>query len=115
MQIVGLTRRTARLLRNLSRAQRDLIFIVVLAVPLFAFIVAFDVFDRVYDWTIRHAFWELEELFALVFCLGLAGIVYAARRVADLRTEIAQREEAEREARRLARHDVLTGLPNRRL
>ena len=31
-----------------------------------------------------------------------------------MRSEIAQRQEAEREAHRLARHDVLTGLPNRR-
>ncbi len=57
---------------------------------------------------------HLEELIALTFYLGLAGIIYAARRVADLRGEMTQREHAEREAHRLASHDALTGLSNRR-
>jgi GGDEF domain-containing protein len=46
-----------------------------------------------------------------VSCLGVAALVYAARRLIDLRAEIARRQAAEEEAQRLARHDPLTGLP----
>lgn len=48
------------------------------------------------------------------FASALAAIVYGYRRVGDLRQEVSQRQRAEQEARWLARHDPLTGLPNRR-
>ncbi len=99
--------------RGSTRAQRDLLVIMALTVPLYVVIVANDVFDRVYQWSNRNSFW-LEELLALAVCLGLAAMVFGWRRLADLRGEISQRQAAEREANRLARHDALTGLPNRR-
>lgn len=46
--------------------------------------------------------------------LGLGAIVFSVRRMNDLNAEIDRREAAEDEANRLARHDALTGLPNRR-
>jgi len=100
--------------RNASRARRDFIIIAVLAVPLFALLLALDAFDVVFLWTVKHAAYELEEFLALLFCLGLAAIVYGYRRLVDLRQEVAQRQKAEQEASWLARHDPLTGLPNRR-
>jgi diguanylate cyclase (GGDEF)-like protein len=100
--------------RNASRARRDFIIIAVLAVPLFGLLLAVDAFDVVFLWTVEHAAYELEEVLALLFCLGLAAIVYGYRRLGDLRQEVAQRQKAEQEARWLARHDPLTGLPNRR-
>jgi diguanylate cyclase (GGDEF)-like protein len=100
--------------RNASRARRDFVIIAVLSVPLFALIVAVDAFDVVFVWIIKHASYELEEFLALLFCLGLAAVVYGYRRVGDLRQEVSQRQRAEQEAHWLARHDPLTGLPNRR-
>ncbi len=79
-----------------------------------SFILVVDAFDVVFSWTIKHASYELEEFLALLFCLGLAAVVYGYRRVGDLRQEVSQRQRAEEEARWLARHDPLTGLPNRR-
>jgi diguanylate cyclase (GGDEF)-like protein len=100
--------------RNASRARRDFVIIAVLSVPLYALIVAVDAFDVVFAWIIKHASYELEEFLALLFCLGLASVVYGYRRVGDLRQEVSQRQRAEQEVHWLARHDPLTGLPNRR-
>jgi diguanylate cyclase (GGDEF)-like protein len=90
------------------------VIIAVLSVPLYALIVAVDAFDVVFTWIIKHASYQLEELLALLFCLGLAAIAYGYRRVGDLRQEVSQRQGAEQEAHWLAHHDPLTGLPNRR-
>jgi len=46
---------------------------------------------------------------------GFASIVLLFRRARDLRREIGRREASEEHATRLARHDPLTGLPNRRV
>lgn len=56
----------------------------------------------------------LEEVMviAAIFCAGLT--VYAMRRLRESKRETARRIAAEREARTLALHDALTGLPNRR-
>ena len=97
-----------------TRAYIDLLLIVALIAPLFIFLVHLDAFDLIHDWSRAHEDWEVDELFALGFCLGLVAIVFSWRRLIDLRREMTRRKEAELESHRLARHDVLTGLPNRR-
>ena len=106
--------RAAAWYRGRSRAQRDLLVILALALPLYAMIRTVDVVDQRYGRTLHTLFWEFGEVVGLLFCLGLAFMVFAWRRLSDLKSEIAQRQEAEREAHRLAHHDILTGLPNRR-
>jgi len=56
----------------------------------------------------------LEEVMAIaaIFCAGLT--IFALRRLSEARREARARIAAEREARNLAMHDALTGLPNRR-
>ena len=100
--------------RGKSRAYFDLLLIALAVAPLYAYLVYIDAFDTVFQWSRAHEDWEIDELFALVFCLGLIAVAFSWRRLADIRREMAQRKEAENEAHRLARHDVLTGLPNRR-
>jgi diguanylate cyclase (GGDEF)-like protein len=51
-------------------------------------------------------------LIAALFCAGL--VVFALRRLSEAKRETARRIVAEQEARNLALHDALTGLPNRR-
>ncbi|WP_277980199.1 putative bifunctional diguanylate cyclase/phosphodiesterase [Sphingomonas phyllosphaerae] len=51
-------------------------------------------------------------LIAALFCGGL--VVFALRRLSEAKRETARRIVAEQEARNLALHDALTGLPNRR-
>jgi diguanylate cyclase (GGDEF)-like protein len=74
-----------------------------------------------YDWAIKlfrfavdHENWYIDDLLFMAFVLGLAMIVYGFRRYKDVSREIKARITAESEARNLARHDPLTGLPNRR-
>ena len=107
-------RRAVAWYRGRSRAIRDLFVIGALTIPLFMVIRGVDVLDRRYGGMLHDFFWDHEEIVGFLFCLGVAFIIYAWRRFMDLRREMMQRQEAEMEAHRLARHDVLTGLPNRR-
>src|ERR1700732_4830988 len=60
-----------------------------------------------------YAEWELDDIIFVTFVLSIALTIYSVRRHRDLANEIRARTIAEREARDLARHDPLTGLPNR--
>jgi diguanylate cyclase (GGDEF)-like protein len=73
-----------------------------------------DLFDKTFHWAKEHQSWGIDNLFMVSFVIGLAMIVYSYRRLEDLSQEIAARRLAEEEARKLARHDPLTGLANRR-
>lgn len=55
------------------------------------------------------------EIFTVLISTTFAMLVLFVRRARALRREITRREESEELANRLARHDPLTGLPNRRL
>jgi diguanylate cyclase (GGDEF)-like protein len=101
-------------LRGMPQAQRDLITILALSVPVYVFLVWINAFDLFFKYSRTHEDYQLDELVALVFFIGLAAIVFSARRINDLRKEMQERRAAEGEAQRLARHDALTGLPNRR-
>jgi predicted signal transduction protein with EAL and GGDEF domain len=79
------------------------------------------VVGTIYDWAIKllqfavdHQNWYIDDMLFMAFVLGLAMIVYGFRRYKDISREIKGRITAESEARNLARHDPLTGLPNRR-
>ena len=66
------------------------------------------------DFVERNEAWELDELASAVLVGSFASIVLLFRRSREMRKEINRREEAEELANTLARHDPLTGLPNRR-
>jgi diguanylate cyclase (GGDEF)-like protein len=70
--------------------------------------VYFDLFDNFASFAAGYQAWQLEEFAAAIFLLGLAALLFSIRRVFDLRAAHGQ-------AAKLARQDVLTGLPNRRL
>jgi diguanylate cyclase (GGDEF)-like protein len=57
----------------------------------------------------------LSSLVFLGFIMSFALVIASVRKSLRLRREMAFREMAESQAQTLARHDVLTGLPNRRL
>jgi diguanylate cyclase (GGDEF)-like protein len=74
----------------------------------------FDLAPRFFQFGINHADWEIDDL-TFTFCLmSIVLVIYSFRRIKDLSREVKARVVAETEARRLARHDPLTGLPNRR-
>lgn len=73
-----------------------------------------DFFDEFVEFAAEHEEWELDELVAVVIFAALASVVLLYRRAREMRGEIERREHAEERANELARHDPLTGLPNRR-
>jgi diguanylate cyclase (GGDEF)-like protein len=58
--------------------------------------------------------WEVDDAIFIVFMMSMALAVFTWRRMRDLHREVTARRAAEDAAQRLARHDPLTGLPNRR-
>jgi diguanylate cyclase (GGDEF)-like protein len=82
-------------------ATRDVIAL--LGVTVLASLVAhfYDLPPKLFEFAVEHANWEVDDLIFVVFVLNIAMLICGVRRY--------------REARSLARHDPLTGLPNRRL
>lgn len=74
----------------------------------------YDFALMVFQFGMDHSDWDADDIIFVVFVLGGAMTVYGFHRYQDLSREIKARITAEREARELARHDPLTGLPNRR-
>lgn len=81
---------------------------------LFVFAVKVDLFDWLYQVTRAHEDWQLDEILALLLCVGVGSLVFLAIRTRQLGHEIRRREAAERLAHDSARHDPLTGLANSR-
>jgi diguanylate cyclase (GGDEF)-like protein len=81
-------------------ATRDVIAL--LAITVLASLAAhfYDLPPKVFQFVMDHADWELDDIVFVVFLLNISMLVCGVRRY--------------REARSLARHDPLTGLPNRR-
>ena len=75
----------------------------------------FEAFELLYEYSRVHDEWELDELFILGVCMSIMLGVFFVRRTLQLRREVRLREQAEQTANVLSRHDILTGLPNRRV
>jgi diguanylate cyclase (GGDEF)-like protein len=90
--------------------------VVLVAAAALAYVVAhtYDLAPKLFQLGIDYAEWELDDMIFVVFVMSIAMMIYALRRYRDLSREINSRIGAELEARKLARHDPLTGLPNRR-
>lgn len=84
---------------------------VVLSSILFIWI---DAFDRFMRFAVEHEEWEVDELVSVAVFTAIASLILLYRRAQEMKHEIERREAAEEHANQLARHDPLTGLPNRR-
>ena len=96
------------------RDKRDAVIILAIAAVAYGVGTAYDVALHLFRFGIDHADYEVDDIIFVVFVLGLAMLVYGFRRYRDVSREIKARTIAERQALNLARHDPLTGLPNRR-
>ena len=73
-----------------------------------------DLFLKVADLARKYEGWGVDDAILMSFLLSIGLVIYSIRRLQDLSKEIKARSAAEDEAHKLARHDPLTGLPNRR-
>jgi diguanylate cyclase (GGDEF)-like protein len=113
---------SARLLRVFSadwsgwkrRDTKDAFVILCIAVLTFVVGTVYDAALTLFQFAIDHADQEADDIIFVVFVMGVAMTAYGFRRYQDVTREINARAIAEQEARNLARHDPLTGLPNRR-
>jgi len=109
--------RVGALVRRMDWRRRDIRDAVVLVVLLSAAYVASeygDLPDRLFEFGHEHADWGVDDALVMAGMMSLALLIYGCRRLMDLSKEIKARRAAEDEAQKLARHDPLTGLPNRR-
>jgi len=100
--------------REAMRVARSLAILAVAALAAYAISFGTDLFEKFHEFSRAHESWELDEIFGGLTIFALVLVVVSIRRVFELRRRIVEKERAEREAGRLARHDALTGLPNRR-
>jgi diguanylate cyclase (GGDEF)-like protein len=96
------------------RDTRDAIVLLVIGIITFLLADRYDLPPHLLQFGLDYADWEMDDLIFVVFMLSAALMIYGFRRYQDLSREIKARTAAELEARNLARHDPLTGLPNRR-
>jgi diguanylate cyclase (GGDEF)-like protein len=95
-------------------ATRDAILLFGIGIIIFAFAHVYDLPPHLLQFGLDYADWEVDDAIFVLFMLSVALMVYGDRRYRDLSAEMKARISAESEARKLARHDPLTGLPNRR-
>jgi diguanylate cyclase (GGDEF)-like protein len=113
--LVSLSRRALSLgLDWRVSATRDAILLFGIGIIIFAFAHVYDLPPHLLQFGLDHADWEVDDAIFVVFMLSVALMIYGFRRYRDLSVEMKARISAESEARELARHDPLTGLPNRR-
>ncbi|HXG78407.1 MAG TPA: EAL domain-containing protein [Methyloceanibacter sp.] len=93
---------------------KDLLVIAAVTLPLYVSAVWYEALDLFFELTRTHQNHAFDWLLLLVIFAGVAAKIFSIRRVIDLRREVAARRKTEADAYQLARHDVLTGLPNRR-
>jgi len=109
-----LVRHTRNLIASLRPATVDAIVISIFGVIIFFVEFFYDLAPRLFQFGMDYAEWEIDNLIFVVFVLSIGFAIFSYRRVKELAIEMKARRSAELEAKKLARHDPLTGLPNRR-
>ncbi|MGZ9811697.1 putative bifunctional diguanylate cyclase/phosphodiesterase [Pseudoroseicyclus sp. H15] len=87
---------------------------VLLGLALFVLFHLTDAFEAVYRGTRDYEAYQVDELLNIILIFGLIAPIVLVRTINRLRRALHRRAEAEAEASRIAHHDPLTGLHNRR-
>jgi diguanylate cyclase (GGDEF)-like protein len=110
--LVIATARAHALLRR--SGARDTLTILIITIVGFAIVEYWHLPEHVFAFLLAQGEWDLDDIAVTMNVVGVAMLFLYARRMRELSREMRGRASAEMEARRLARHDPLTGLPNRR-
>jgi diguanylate cyclase (GGDEF)-like protein len=97
-----------------SQRMADALLSFILSLITYAAAVWYDGFEALTELIAAHEEWQIDEILPALLISPLGLLFFAWRRAREVRREVALRTGAEEEARRLAAHDALTGLPNRR-
>jgi Diguanylate cyclase, GGDEF domain len=109
-----LVRRARNGVASLRPATMDAIIIFIFGVIFFFVDYHYDLAPRLFQFGMDYREWEIDNLIFVVFVMSIGFAIYSYRRVKELAVEMKSRRSAELEAKKLSRHDPLTGLPNRR-
>jgi diguanylate cyclase (GGDEF)-like protein len=101
--------------RLYNRSTIELVFWVSLIAFVCLVAVEIELYELFFDFSRTHEGWQLDEIFTTLSVVGLFGLIYSTLRIKDLSREVKRRRQAEENVEWTACHDVLTGLPNRRL
>jgi diguanylate cyclase (GGDEF)-like protein len=99
---------------SLRPATIDAAIISIFGVIIFFVEYFYDLAPKLFEFAIEYREWEIDNLIFDVFVLSIGFAIFSYRRVKELAVEMKARRSAELEAKKLSRHDPLTGLPNRR-
>ena len=102
-------------LTRILYANLDIVVMVVVTSIIVPIVVQAELLDHHYSSHLGNGSWKADEWGSLILVYSLALTVLSIFRGRRLKKEIARREYSEAQASLLARHDPLTGLPNRRL
>lgn len=109
-----LVRRTRSDVASLRPGTVDAIIIIFFCVIVSFVEYSHDLAPQLFRFAVDYGEWEIDNLIFVVFIASIGMVAFSYRRVRELAFEMKARRSAELEAKKLARHDPLTGLPNRR-
>jgi diguanylate cyclase (GGDEF)-like protein len=109
-----LVRRARDAIASLRPATTDIIVISILSVIIFIAEYLSDLAEHLFQFALDYKEWEIDNAIFVVIVMSVGFGIFSYRRVKELSVEMKARRSAERVAEKLARHDPLTGLPNRR-
>lgn len=97
-----------------NRSVQDAVFLVAVGIMIWLLAVAMNFHENLDQFLHTHEAWQLDEIFVALNVSGLLCLLYAVRRIGDLKTEIRLRNQLEANMDWLTNHDPLTSLFNRR-
>jgi diguanylate cyclase (GGDEF)-like protein len=109
-----LVRRGRDAIASLRPATTDIIIISILSVVIFIAEYFSHAAEHLFQFALDYKEWEVDNAIFVVTMMSVGFGIFSYRRVKELSVEMEARRNAERVAEKLARHDPLTGLPNRR-
>jgi len=109
-----LARRARNGIASLRPATLDAIVISIFSAILFSVEYFYDLAPQLFQFALEYRDFEVDNLIFVGFVTSFALAIFCYRRMRELAVEMKARRLAELEAKKLARHDPLTGLANRR-